>query len=361
VDILGPDWLQRAVAPNSQHPLVREWMANGANAFLQLNRLAEDLRLITPVPRFGDILEDLRDGKRCLPAWHTVKIAAMFQRAGATVSEFYGHSGGKIPDFQLKIGSLKANVEAKLLTTSDVEEGFTTYAQLLLREITNKVLSDEAVYPIIKIILKSAEEPPPIGTVVDSVRGLLDTFGKELRAASFNVFAQSAPPTKSSLFRTIHVLCPCSEKENIRVLSRVKDAAHQLASDDASEYPGILWIGLSAYQDPLAVRNRLLSNFTQNKFGGISSVVLSLSGTHLEPPRRTVIDLWGTIKNQNCLHPLESPVPFQALDLAGALDRHFPADGGIPAYRACSAETRLTTGTEGVRLEDIRRIDSRWL
>lgn len=33
-DTLGRDWLQRAVGPNSQYPLVREWMTNGANAFL---------------------------------------------------------------------------------------------------------------------------------------------------------------------------------------------------------------------------------------------------------------------------------------------------------------------------------------
>jgi hypothetical protein len=33
-DTLGRDRLQRAVGPNSQYPLVREWMTNGANAFL---------------------------------------------------------------------------------------------------------------------------------------------------------------------------------------------------------------------------------------------------------------------------------------------------------------------------------------
>jgi hypothetical protein len=336
-------------------------MSNGANGFLQLNGLAEDLRLIASVPRFGDVLEDLRDGKRCHPSWHVMKIAAMFQRAGARVSEFYGNTSAKIPDFLLEFGSIRANVEAKLLTTSDVEETFTTYAQSLLREIEKDVMAKEAVYPIIKIILKNSGDLPRTDTVVNSVRALLNACGTELRAASFSVFAELAPATTSSLFRTIHVLCPRSEKENIRVLSRVKDAAHQLASDEASEYPGILWIALTAHQDPLAIRHRLLSNFDQGKFTGISSVVLSLSGTHLEPPRRTVVDLWATVKNHKCSHPLERSVPFQTLDLGGSLDRHFPPDGGIPAYRVCSAETRVAPGTEGVRLEDIRRIDPRWL
>jgi hypothetical protein len=133
----------------------------------------------------------------------------MFQRAGVTVSEFYEQTGGKIPDFALAFGSIKANVEAKLLTTSDVEE-------------------------------------------------------------------------------TLSLLCPRSDKENLRAESRVKDAAHQLVSDETS---GILSIGLRKQQDPLAIRDRLLFNFARGKFSSVSSVALSLSGTHLEAPRRSVVDL----------------------------------------------------------------------
>ena len=108
------------------------------------------------------------------------------------------------------------------------------------------------------------------GTVISSVGAVLTSSGTVLRTSSFNVFAQPGPSTTSSLFRSIHVLRPCSERENIRVLSRAKDAAHQLTSEEASQHPGILWIGLTPNQDPLAIRNRLLSNFNNDKLRGIS-------------------------------------------------------------------------------------------
>jgi hypothetical protein len=111
----------------------------------------------------------------------------------------------------------------------------------------------------------------------------------------------------------------------------------------------------------MAIRNRLLCDFDRGKFPSVSSVVLSLSGTHIEPPRRTIIDLCVTIKNQKCSRPLATPVPFRPLDLAGSLDQQFPADGRIPAYRVCSVMTRMAPAVEGVRLENIRRIDPRWL
>jgi hypothetical protein len=285
----------------------------------------------------------------------------MFQRAGVTVSEFYKQTGRKIPDFSLEFGAVNANVEAKLLTTSDVEETFLTYAQKLKDQIVEGPMAAEGVYQTVRIIVKSAHELPEIGMIVNSVKSLFDISGTELRSKHFNLFIDPSTPTTSTLFRAIHILCPRSDKENLRVISRVKDAAQQLGSDDASGHSGILWIGLTLQQDPLAIRNQLSSSFERSRFPNISSVVLSLSGPCTEPPRRSVIDLVTVIKNQKCSRPLPKLVPFQGLDLMRDLNTYVPADAGVAAYRMSSAETRVVAGAEVIRIADIRRIDSRWL
>jgi hypothetical protein len=48
-----------------QSCLITEWMTNGANAFLLLNALAEDARLLTSVPGFDEVVRELRENKQC--------------------------------------------------------------------------------------------------------------------------------------------------------------------------------------------------------------------------------------------------------------------------------------------------------
>jgi hypothetical protein len=359
-DILGRDWLQRAVGSKG-HPLISEWTGNGAGAFLNLNALAEDIRLIAKVPHFDTVLEDLRDSRRYHSARHVMRVAAMFGRAGVTVSKFYAQTASKIPDLALSFKSTAANVEAKLLTMSEVEETFSNYAKSLMEQIRLVVMADEKVHPVVKIIVKNAHSLPEITALSEVIRVMLEGGRTELRSELYNVFVEAPPPTTSTLYREVLILCPRSDKENIRVESRVKDASYQLASDTASESPGILWIGLNENQDPLAIRSRLIFNFERGKFPSISSVVLSRWGTYFQPPRRSTIDLWSNIKNEKCLRPLANPIPFRALDLAGSLDSFFQVDGSLPAYRAAAVETRATPGFSGVRLADIRRVNPSWL
>ena len=114
IELFGRRWLHSALGPRSQHPLVSEWMTSGVNAFLRLNALAEDSRLVISVPGFrGNILGDLRHRRRCLPAWHVIRTAAMFVRAGTAVTCFYPQTHEMVPDFSVSFESVEANVEAK--------------------------------------------------------------------------------------------------------------------------------------------------------------------------------------------------------------------------------------------------------
>jgi hypothetical protein len=326
----------------------------------RVRELPEDARLLVSVPRFSDVLKDLRHRKRCRPAWHVVRAAAMFQRAGVAVTGFYEQTNEKIPDFSITFDSVEANVEAKLLTKSDVEDVFEEYPKPLLQRIFVEVMAKEAIYPPVTIIVKNAAHLPDPDEVGNATTTLVNGPPKELRTEFFNVFVDAAPSITTTLFRSCHILCPCSEKENLRVETRVKKASHQLLSDAASERPGILWIGVTEHQDPLATRDLLLQRFDRSQYRGVSLAILSLSGTHLEQPRRSVVDLLMTIANSKSRVPLPYAIPIKPLDLNRPLDKHF-GDTGVPAYRVAAAETRVAPGVSGVLLTDIRRIDPRLL
>jgi integrase len=145
IDVLGEDWIKKAGTIHSNHPLGTEWATNGAGAFLLLNALAEDIRLIRTVPGFSVVLDDLLDGKQCRAAWHVVRTAAMFARGGAPVCEFFEQTDVKVPDYVIQSKSEKINVEAKLLLSSDKEEAFTNFASPLLDTIMKQAMSAEAV------------------------------------------------------------------------------------------------------------------------------------------------------------------------------------------------------------------------
>jgi hypothetical protein len=346
VDTIGKEWLQRSLAPRSGHPLIAEWMTKGANSFLLLNALAEDLRLLVSVSRIDDVLKDLRHPRRCRAAWHVIKAAAMFQRGGATVLEFFAQSNQKVPDFSVRFNSAEANVEAKLLTESDVEVAFTNYASPLVDRLLQVVIPKNSRYRGFTIIVKDSETLPDVNEVVDAVVSLLDSSSDELKTTSFNIFPGVEP--------FFYILCPRSEKENIRVEARVRQASEQLLSDTASDRPGILWVGVTEQQDPLPIRERLAQRFDRNRFDGVGAAILSRAGTHLTNPRRSVIDLLTTIVNPKSRCPLPM-IPIKPLDLYGSLDKYL-RDGGIPVYRVGKAV--MTVGTTPVRLHlpDIRRI-----
>jgi len=362
-NILGPGWLQKALAPSGKHPLLSEWMTNGANAFLLLNALAEDTRLLASISGFDQILRDLRDGKRCLSAWHVIRGAAMFQRAGAAVTSFYEQTDDPVPDFSIRFGSNEGNVEAKLLTKSDLEEEFEKYAKPLQETIFTEVMAQESVHPPVTIIVKDAHRLPDTMDIVHATASLLHdskTPPRELRSDLFNIFVGS-PPSGSGLFRGCYILSPRSEKENFRVATRISKASQQLLSDLTSKRPGIFWLGMTRHQDPIYLRNLFVKRFAAGHYAGVSLAFLILSGTHLEPPRRSVIDYGSRIVNPKSRVALPSSIPVKPFDLLGDLITLYSSETGLPAYRVGAVETRHAAGMPQLRLPDIRRVQDKLL
>jgi len=363
-EVLGESWIEKAASAHSNHPLGTEWATNGAGAFLQLNALADDIRLIQTAPGFNAVLDDLRDGKQCRAAWHTIRTAAMFARGGAPVCEFFPQADVKVPDFVIRTSSRKINVEAKLLLGSDKEEEFTDFAFPLLDAILKQAMSSEAVHPPVMVVFRNAEQLPPARAVFDTVSALLrDGNAPQSRAVKselFNVFVDPAPTT-TGLYRLCHLLCPRSENENLRVASRARAASHQLLSDMARKGPGIMWLGVTEHQDARSVYDLLMRKFRDAQYPGISAAILSLSGTHMEPPRRTVVDYLLTISNPRAKSTLPARVPLKPLDLSPRLIDLQQTLRGVSAYRCAASEVRVREDTKGVFLPDIRRIDPAWM
>src|SRR5713101_7126684 len=105
------------------HPLLSRWGGGGAGSFVELNGLAEDVRLVRAVPGFEAVLHDLKNASTTLSAWHVVHGAALFERhTRGCVMQFFPQEGAEsVPDFLLRWQGADIAVEAKLLTQSETE------------------------------------------------------------------------------------------------------------------------------------------------------------------------------------------------------------------------------------------------
>ncbi|MGC1482935.1 MAG: hypothetical protein WA789_03995 [Candidatus Acidiferrum sp.] len=311
------------------------------------------------VPGFDQVLKDLCDGELCKPAWHLIRCAAMFQRANANVTEFYKQTDKAAPDFSIRFDSVEANVEAKLLVDSDLEETFGKYGERVYKKIFAEAMSQESIHAPVTVILKDVNDLADPATVVSSVTALLRDprpAPKESRTKSFNIFVSAAPPGKG-LYRGCYVLCPRSEKENLRVASRVSKASQQLLSELADERPGILWLGITHHQNAVFLRDQLLNRFDSGRHAGISQAFLVLSGTHLESPIRTVVDYGALVTNPKSTRQLSTGIPVKPLDLNGDLVALHGADRSISAYRVGAVQVRVGPDMPQLFLPDFRQVD----
>ena len=182
----------------------------------------------------------------------------MFQRAGTKVTEFYKQTDKPAPDFSIQFDSIEANVEAKLLVKSDLEEMFEQYGGRILEEIFKQAMPQESIHPPVSVVFKDVGNLPDSEKAVNSVIALLSDSQpppKESRTECFNIFVGPAPPGKG-LYRGCYLLCPRSEKENLRVANRVSKASQQLLSASANERPGFLWLGMTRHQNANFLRDQ---------------------------------------------------------------------------------------------------------
>lgn len=357
--LLGSEFLCDNVASTTRNALLRTWNTTDASAFLQLNALAEDLRVLEGKPRLSCVLRDLCCDRLCLPTWHMIHTAAMFERARANaVFEFVEAGGDESPDFVVDINGDRVPVEAKLLTKSDDERRFISIAKRIDKALAgdnNVIPVQTAVYVILKEPVKNDISGEAIRFCLEAISRYGDTAVCE-RGSVCNVFLEPAPaPVGPSEYRLWYIMAPVPDSENMRVLVRAKKASNQLRSLASALDSGIVSVGLTDNQDGIAVFSHIANQVRRRRFGGISAFLLLKRGTHLGPPRRTMVDLLELRKNPNADHPLHGKVPLRPLAAAALLTQVEPHIGGIRAYRLGSASGRVVDPTKAsVVLPDIR-------
>jgi hypothetical protein len=359
-EVLGAEFLSASRHPASQvnHPILQRWKGGGANAFLELNALASDLRVVSGAQGFASVMRDLKDRRKCSPTWHTLHAAALHARAqGATIERFYPQTDESCPDFLISYdGGQCVAFEAKLLTKSGPEVEFEARAAQVSEQIMTGVLGAATVHPVVTVVFRDAENLPSAESVVAAAAGGLARFERdalEFRSPLANIFIDPADGTSTGVSesRTCLVLCPKSHKEDSRVHRIAAKASRQLLSDASKDHPGMLVLGITHLQDPGYVAGLFQRRFAAGHYPGISTVLLMRTGTNLDPPARFPIDLLAAVHNSRAARS-QPKVPLRPV---GSLARlPLGEQGGVPAYRRLTHEVRVGDGPCSLSLPDIR-------
>ncbi|MFT6791758.1 MAG: hypothetical protein ACJA04_000971 [Cellvibrionaceae bacterium] len=354
IKLLGENWLKKRILRNHRcHPLLMRWLSNGCYSYLELNALAEDIRLIENKPNFKTILNGLKSKNTCIATWHVIHCAAMFERGEkCVVSRFHAQTSKTSPDFSLNIDGKYYPVECKRLIESDYEVEFNKYAKKLLTSIKSSILTGKLIYPQISIVIKCYESLPEISRVTETIKEGMGKFqGQSIKGAfeQCNIFIDPQNLTKKdfSSHKSVYIFCPRSIKENTRVEGRIKSASKQLKQYD-SEISGLVCIGIGQHQDPYYIGDKLVERFKRGELRSVSGVILLRSGTFLGKPKYTVSDLTGMISNVNATMKLpRKNLKFRPLGMHGTLtdDRNL---NEVSSYRVASVEgtrVNLSSGT----------------
>jgi hypothetical protein len=250
---LGQKFVATRWDARQTHPLLNEWNTTGAGAFLQLNSMAEDLRLLEGKAGLAPVLNDLRDERQCLPTWHLLHTAALFERARpSSVLEFVTADGDEAPDLVVGIDGDRVPVEAKLLTQSEDELRFVAVA----RRIQQALVDDGPAVPVqtaVYVILKQPVTTDISGEVIKAALEVVACYGQTAvceRRSFCNIFLEPAQLVPGlSEYRIVYVFAPVPDSENMRVLARAKKASNQLRSLPSAVDSGILSVGLTDNHD----------------------------------------------------------------------------------------------------------------
>lgn len=326
-------------------PLQKTWQTTGAGAFLEINSLAEDLRLLQHTAGVASVLRDLADARLCQPTWHMVHTAALFERARAgTVVNFIEAQNDDAPDFIVQLDGDQVPVEAKLLTLSTDEERFQSAA----RQIADAIQEPLALVPSNTIAIVALKRP-----VSDTIATLVSDFcthhlplyegvTQVHRGPECNLLLEPMNASPGISDYSAHwVLAPVPDSENVRVLQRAKKASQQLRSFPTARDSGIVSIGLSDNQDGSAVFEHISERIRRGRFSGIAAVLLLKRRLHLAAPRRTTLDLLEVRKNPGATSPLSGSIPLRPIDAAALLTKVEPAIGALRTYRLGAATGRV--------------------
>jgi hypothetical protein len=364
-ELLGSSFLEGANHPLGQvkHPILRRWKSSGAGAFLELNALASDLKIIANAAGFETVLHDLRNTSTCLATWHTIHVAALLGRGSESeVTQFFPQTDESAPDFLVVYQGESVACEAKLLAESGPQEAFGVYASELSHNIIDNILTGESMEPTVIVVLKDVSNLPSMDDVAMIVARHINEYSgtrMEHRSSAVNVFLDPPESATSEVTesRRCLIFCPKSDKEDLRVQRPGSKASKQLLSGRAGDYPGILLLGITDMQDPGYVVSLFRKTFKGGRFSGISGVLLIHSGIHLQEPMRAPLDLVALVRNDL------SPVPHPNLFLVpvGLLAK-LPTESSedVPAYRHCAHVARVGRGGR-ITMPDIRTLTSAML
>ena len=337
-----------------KHPVLTRWTNSGIGSHLQLNALAEDLRVVESAPGLPEVLEDLRNSSRCLATWHTIHAAALLARAdGVQLNRFFPQTSESAPDFLIQTSAGQFACEAKLLAESDIAKQFSIYAKSLSDAIESSVLNANREYPQITLVLKDAELLPSAEQVLKLLeQGVAAFSGSPLayRSSALNVFMET-PSVNLEAFRevrAINILAKKSEREDIRVVSRGKEASRQLQSETTRTLPGLLILSVGDMHDPEFIEDLFSKRFAARQYSGISAAMLLRSGTHTHPPDAAPIDLLSIVRNPIVDRKLPN-IPLHAIGLIGRLRDTLPKPN-VPAYRYQMIKGRIKSIHENASL-----------
>jgi len=331
----------------------------GAIAFLEINWLAEDLRLLEDKSGFRPLLRDLCDDQLFLSTRHMLHSAALFERARpGAVLEFVIAGDDEAPDFVADISGDRVPVEAKLLMLSDDEQRFVSVA----KQVVQALLIDRQVTPPQTAFYLIFKQPVKSDVSKEAIAFCCEVTGRYghsavcERGTVCNVFLE---PTEMQPgladYRVVYVMAPVPDSEDLRVLGRAKKSSNQLRALPSALDSGILSVGLTDNQDGAAVFENVADRIRRGRFGGISAFLLLKRRTHVAPPRRATLDLLEYRLNPKADRPLRDRVPLQPLGAAALLTKTEPHLSGIRAYRAGHATGRVTDPASArLFLPDIR-------
>lgn len=361
-EILGEAWLDKAptVPAASNHPLLAKWITKGAGSFLQLNGLAEDIRVVKDRPGFDTVLHDLKNALSTDSAGHVIHGAALFERhAPGSVIQFFPQTSDSIPDFLVRAGGADLAAEAKLLTRSEAEESFEAYGQSLVDHVLANVSKENTINPAVYIVIKQAEHRPSLGHVGSVLERAIASHQQGTaitREDQFNIVVEPPPQDASGLkgYRHCCVFSPRSADEDLRVEQRGKKASKQLRAFDEGRAAGLFLLGVTPLNDPHVIKRLLDRKFRAGLFHGISGAMLIWTGTHMDKPRRSILDLIGVV--QNTQNPRQGTKDFgiKPLGLSGNLFAARPPGADIPAYRVCTVEGTASSPGAQLFLRNIR-------
>ncbi|MGR6329228.1 hypothetical protein ACU5AX_09190 [Sphingomonas sp. XXL09] len=310
---------------------------------MQLNRLAEDIRILEEVPGLVALISDLKIVKRFEPTLHEIHTAALFHRGAQAVLKFYPHSNDSVPDFDTNIQQ-RTPVEVKQLMPSAMSSRFSGLSfelhQQLIKDLDIANLSAEA--EIVIAVKKYGDMPHPaelVGLIPEILSELLR--GRMYASPVFNLFAKPLPPSEGFHERiNIQVISPADPKEDERVEGLLKKANRQLRLNTQEAAPGIVCIGLSEMQDAEAVVNLMQRKFSDGQFRSISAVLLHRNARFGDSRSDKMADALSFVSNENANVPIVSTVQLSGPELIGKIEE-LPLGDTISCYNTCWSQGRI--------------------